>query len=404
MATFIVLRLVPATPVAQGSVTATTTGPATYASPFASQYLEGLTVSVYDASFKNPDAGTQSDPNNTNPIGVVSFSDPAWTAVVSGSNTTYLASYGTSGIVQSWTVTATGIELMGVATALIPYNPQVAPSGVTLGPISPEYETPDLRVKLAWAGKPSVYGGGVYYDVMLLDTGSGPAPDPSTTAWSTLAPIAAYITIPTPPNSNGIQFSMPTNGNAPGYAGLLAAINQVMASDPGTPSNSVANWFANNSAPPTVDQCRNIAYEILWGPQPPLPTPPEALESMYTNPPNTGGSGSTDEQNRQDWIGSLNAHYSTLNAQAEQLTSFVYAVFCTYSCELQSKGATSAILTFPVNPNGAATTLRDDNGSGGDPHGGARHRRARGVLLRTHGADADADHRRAALQHRDRYR
>ena len=38
--------------------------------------------------------------------------------------------------------------------------------------------------------------------------------------------------------------------------------------------------FAPNLGALSVDQCRNIAYEIVWSQQPPPPTPPNLVEDL----------------------------------------------------------------------------------------------------------------------------
>jgi hypothetical protein len=82
-------------------------------------------------------------------------------------------------------------------------------------------------------------------------------------------------------------------------------------------------------------QCQNIAYEIIWGQQSALPTPPDPVEDLYTNPPNDGsmlsssGSGSNPtanqyEGNRQQSEGQLQSYYTVADTNANRLTNFVY--------------------------------------------------------------------------------
>ena len=123
----------------------------------------------------------------------------------------------------------------------------------------------------------------------------------------------------------------------------------------------------------SVDQCRNIAYEIVWSQQPQLSLPPnnDAVENLYTNPPNDGvliGSGNTansNETDRQQFEGQLKAYYSSANAMADQLTNYIYTLSCAYACELQSLAATEALLSFPVNPAGATKAPRSSTGVNG---------------------------------------
>ena len=101
---------------------------------------------------------------------------------------------------------------------------------------------------------------------------------------------------------------------------------------------------------------KNIAYEIVWGAEPPLPQPPEAIESMYTNPPNDGGLTNSNEQSRQQFEGQLNSYYATRNAQVQRLAKYVYAVAAAVWCESQTTAATQAIIQFPLNPGASALT------------------------------------------------
>ena len=100
-------------------------------------------------------------------------------------------------------------------------------------------------------------------------------------------------------------------------------------------------------------QCANLAMEILWSQPNPLPTPPEALENMYNQPPNTGVPGDQHEQNRQQFEGALNSYYSTTDANAQRLSNYVYAVAAAFQCQQISQGSpqpvTRALFELPVN-------------------------------------------------------
>ena len=104
--------------------------------------------------------------------------------------------------------------------------------------------------------------------------------------------------------------------------------------------------------------CTRVAYDIVWSYQNNLPLPPDPLDSLYTNGPNTGGStgDSTDstnplEQDRIKFEGTLNSFYSTRNANAERLTKFVAAASAAVYCEKTTLNSTSALLEFPVDPS-----------------------------------------------------
>ncbi|MFZ1009277.1 MAG: neuraminidase-like domain-containing protein [Candidatus Sulfotelmatobacter sp.] len=114
-------------------------------------------------------------------------------------------------------------------------------------------------------------------------------------------------------------------------------------------------------ANPTL--CSRVAYDIVWSYQNMLPAPPDALESLYTNPPNPGGSADNSnsstnnlEQDRQKFEGTLNSFYSKRNAIAERLTKFVAAVSAAVVCEQASLNSSAALLEFPVDPSSTFAT------------------------------------------------
>ena len=246
---------------------------------------------------------------------------------------------------------------------------------------------------------------------------SGEESDP----WSQLT-ADLYLSLPPAPSSSpAAAFQMPTDGSAPNFDALLSAVQAVLQLDPGamaainvvapgaaagvaslpfaaaaltnvTPGMSVSGagvpagavvtavsgssvtlnvqveaagvpagtpiTFAPSLAGLSVNQCANIAYELLWCQQPPLPGPPngDAIETLYTNPPNDGtllSGGSTPNQaegDREQFEAQLKAYYATPNANAERLTSYVYALSAAVACEQMSLAAAQALITFPAQP------------------------------------------------------
>ena len=239
-------------------------------------------------------------------------------------------------------------------------------------------------------------------------------PDP----WAALLPPSLYLQIPTPPNAaNPFSFHMPADGTPPAFDALLDAVQETLKKDPGgaitatttttagagsltlpfpaattgiiagmsasgagiPPGAIVAKidatglvtlseetsapmpggstvTFAPNLGALSVDQCRNIAYEIVWSQQPPPPTPPN-VEDLYTNPPNTGPmlSGTTPNQfeaDRRQFEAQLTSYYALADASADRLTTFVYALSAAVACEQLSLAATEAVLELPPNPAG----------------------------------------------------
>jgi hypothetical protein len=329
MADFIVLRLTPAQP----------TDPTTFGN-----LLNGLTVKIYEISSATPDAGLPGDA--TPAIATATYNAPqsAMPVPVGTPPLTYPA--GTT-IAQHYTPNITfnintlnleisSVSFVSVATAVFPY----AGGG-------PEYVAPDLRVEIDPAGSQPLHMPSVYYDVQFY---SGPVLDPS--AYQDILPgnVSAYVPLP-PALKPGVAHSqLPADGSPPNYDDLFNAVTTVLAKDPGgVPGLSDVAALASS-----VDKCRNVACEIVYGAQEALPAPTEPLGAMYSQPPNDGSSSNSNEQSRQDFQGRLSSYYATRNATAERLTGFVHSLACAAACEIKTQAATSAIVTFPVNPNPAS--------------------------------------------------
>jgi hypothetical protein len=132
------------------------------------------------------------------------------------------------------------------------------------------------------------------------------------------------------------------------------------------PATTVITFSAVGALIASPENCRRIAYDIVWSYQNTLPAPPDPLESLYTNPPNPGGSNVTSssgsnstsslETDRQKFEGTLSSFYSTRNSTAERLTKFVAAVSAAVFCEQTSLNSTAALLEFPVSPSSTFAT------------------------------------------------
>ena len=166
-----------------------------------------------------------------------------------------------------------------------------------------------------------------------------------------------YLTVPPPPNDSTVLLDIPGDGTPPDFGILLKAMTDVLTNDPiaGVGPATLVNSSAN---------CRRIAYDIVWSNRNDLPPLPDPLESLYTNPPNAGGGGSstgTDksgdtsssnyEMDRQKFEGALKSFYATRNAGAERLTKFVAAASAALACEQLSRSAPAALIEFPVDPS-----------------------------------------------------
>jgi hypothetical protein len=228
----------------------------------------------------------------------------------------------------------TNATLLSVATAIIP-----VPAGI------PEYVSPSILIEFdrTGTGFQSVLDPNVYYEVALL---AGTAPTPDHYQNVAASSVSAYVTLPTPLSTTTASVPASTGGNPPKFADVLAAVNAVLSKDPGGPPTTA------EIAALTFNQCRNIAYQIVYRSRAPLPpVPPGTLEPMYTDPPNTGAPSNSNEQALSQFQGALAGYYGPKDAAANQLTNFVFSLSAALWCEQQSQKATSVILNFPVNPN-----------------------------------------------------
>jgi hypothetical protein len=335
----IVIRLHPTAPVSGDTFT---------------NYLKDLQITAYDLSFSSPRVGVQVGPTAKYipptlhppvlppqpppplppviPPAIEPTFDPATTIVQHFVNGTVMIGV----LVCPCYVTA------AVATAVIAVP--APPAGQTT------YENLRFEVK---RGNGQITVDNVYYNV---PTGSGsPGPDqfqPSPPWGGGGTPTTSlFLALPAPPaDPNAVSVVVPADGTAPRFDDLLNAVNKVLGADPGAPAPDLATQIL------TPDQCRNIAYEIVWGKQDPLPVPgPETMEDLYTNPPNTGDlKDKPNERDRQQFEGTLSSYYSTRAAAAERLTNYVAAVAAGIWCANQTKTAQRAVLDFPVEGKAGA--------------------------------------------------
>jgi hypothetical protein len=220
-----------------------------------------------------------------------------------------------------------------IATAIIPFTTAV-PSGNSYL---------DVTV-LATRNGVAIPIDNDFYDVIV----SSGTPTPDQYQTQPQESTSLYLTLPAPPNPNAIDLIVPTDGTAPSFDALHLAMKAALSNDA-----FFAGKTLDNLSPA---DCSRMAYDIIWSQQGNvLPIPPDALESLYTNPPNPGGSndnGNTNnlEQDRQKFEGTVNSFYATRNATAERLTKFVAAASGALVCENRSLNSTTALLEFPVDP------------------------------------------------------
>ena len=248
--------------------------------------------------------------------------------------------------------------------------------------------------------------------------------------WAQL-PANLYLALPpAPPSNPAAALQLSTDGTPPPFDVLLTAVNAILALDPGptavpatvvapgaaagatqlpfgaAPAGVVVGMTASGAGIPvgatvvaiaggtvtlseevlpvgvgagatvnftptlgalTYNQCRNIAYELLWSQQGPLPTPPDPIENLYSNPPNDGAltkSGSTNpnqnESDRQQFEAQLKTYYSGTNANADRLTNYVFTLSAAVSSEQMSLAETEALFRFPAQPDAAGTASASD--------------------------------------------
>jgi hypothetical protein len=225
-----------------------------------------------------------------------------------------------------------------MATAIIPMTIAI--------PAPPANSFLDVTVVATRSGV-SIPVNNDFYDVIVSP---GPEPTPDQYQSQPQQNTSLYLRLPAPPNLNTIDLTIPTDGTAPNFDDLYKAMNLALTNDTNFPA---ATTLDNLS----VDDCTRMAYDIVWSQQGnTLPPPPDALESLYTNPPNPGGSGGNGntnnlEQDRQKFEGTVSSFYATRNATAERLTKFVAAASAALFCEETSLNSKSALLEFPVDPS-----------------------------------------------------
>jgi hypothetical protein len=339
MSYLLVLRIVPPAPLAGADF-----------ANYLTTALGDLRITAYDLSYANVDTPPPAGPGAQ--VGAVAtyvaptaLPNPIGQINATGGYTppTYPAGL-TAGIVQYWelysftNISGTFFYYLqeSVATAVIELNP---PTNIE-----------NLRLVAQWgtgAGAQPIPVISDFYQLKLLTPPAG-WQDPN--IWPTL-PAHAYIELPKPPPAaSPYSVTIPADGSPPPFDALLTAVRAALAVDPGGATPNLGTL--------TIDQCRNLAYEIIWAQQPQLPTPPDAIDQLYTNPPNVGtmlqGSGGSSpnqlEGDRQQFEGNLQKYYSTADADADRLTSYLVALSRAVACEQRSVAATQAQLQFPADP------------------------------------------------------
>ncbi len=203
----------------------------------------------------------------------------------------------------------------------------------------PEHGTSDLRLSISRNGGTIVHDQ-VYFNVPV--TSDGLPADPAD--FPDLEPSGLYVTLPEPGrelSTSDAFVTLPTDGTPPAFDDLLAAVEIVLAGDPGGGADPAAL---------TPTQASHVGYEITWNQKlRPLPQPPAdiTLEQLYTLPD------ADDEETvaaRQQFEGELAAYYATGDAEAERLAGFVFALAAAVGEQRTSEDARWVGFLLPVLP------------------------------------------------------
>ncbi|HEX8355117.1 MAG TPA: hypothetical protein VF611_19590, partial [Pyrinomonadaceae bacterium] len=294
-------------------------------------YLNGLSIAAHEVSFSDPEGVAPA-------FGVAAYVAPRLPE--SPSHKPEPVPDGKSRITQHFKVvpvtTSRGLSartLFASATAVIE---------IPDPPAGREYKTADVRLVVKRGGGEIVHGQ-VYYNVPVA-----PAPLPkSPNDFPKLRPVSLHLSLPAPGRQPAANAAGPVEVAPPNFESLRAAVEQVLTAETGGTAG-IADL--------TREQCRHVAYEITWDPSAhPPPAPARPLEELYTGP---RGAASDDERERLVFENSLLTHYVTHNSEAEQLSNFVFSVSAAIWCEQETRKATRAGFSFPVNPSDPARVER----------------------------------------------
>jgi hypothetical protein len=306
MPTLLVIRLHPAEPVTGDAFTS---------------YLTGLTIAAHELSFSDPAASA------------AAFGTASYLAPQNLGSLPPLHDPNTR-IIQHFGPNFDGLPidvLYAVGTAVIE---------IPDPPAGGEFRSADIRLVLT-------RGGDITHKQRYFNVPVAPAPLPADPTDYQSLPVSLHLALPAPGQQVGQTVVVPEDGSAPNFNQLRTAVEQVLLDEPGT-TNGIADL--------TLEQCRHIAYEIIWDRLAfPLPTPNRPLDAIYTGPQDAD---SDDERDRRIFEGDLLTYYVKHNTEAERLTNFVFALSAAIWCEEQSEQATRATFSFPVFPAAPAREVQ----------------------------------------------
>lgn len=348
MPSLIVIRLVPVEPTAGGAFTA---------------YLNDLTITAFDVSFNPPPGLVVLPPGAIEPIagifdpppgvflGQARFL-PTLPPVLPGDppqldvNTRIVQHFGAA----STNLFVPQIGLLSVATAVIDAS----------GAAHAEHATRDLRLIVTRGG------GQIVLDQTFFNAPLDPGAMPLPEGFPTLPTTSLYLSLPVAGgelnSTTDAYVALPSDGTPPSFADLRAAVELVIAGDPG----------AFNLSNLTAAQAAHVAQEIAWNlkfhplpiPKPvSLVTPPpplRTLELIYTL---SGEDSDTenDEPARKQFEANLLTYYTQRDADGQRLANYVFALGAAiWAAEQSGLPATggAAGFSFPVRPGVTETGAR----------------------------------------------
>ena len=169
--------------------------------------------------------------------------------------------------------------------------------------------------------------------------------------WPTIP--STYISIPPapPPGALDLVAVDVSNGQPPPFDDLVVAINNVLAIEYPIADADGPHTLGQLATPLTAQQCQYIAAQLVWNRiRDPPPTPPVALENIYTTGQDMQNNQDQGPQDQRKWEGSLSAYNSTHDAETLVLAKFIFAASAAVYAENQTALAKSAVLQFPVIP------------------------------------------------------
>lgn len=232
-------------------------------------------------------------------------------------------------------------EWLAVATAVIEI------------PALPEYQYNDVVLNIERNGE-KINERRLHYNAPSAQISALDAHD----AYSGLA-ASLYVALPPPArdlDSNIAHIDLPDDGTPPNFTELKEAIRKVLQGDPDGAINfaddAVLDDFLAQLSP---QQCRHIAYEIVWNRQTdPLPVP-QSLEDMYTN---SKDDSNPVEQARKRFEADLLRYYSTHAVEAERLSKYVFSLSAAIDCARKSTETTRVGFRFPVLAEGTGDAAK----------------------------------------------